>query len=555
MSSISIIPKKHDIQWFELEYHNIIPEIGKLTKSQKDLINYLTQGTLFIGRDLYAVVLVSLRYRHPNILINPFPPRIYLINVFRRIVTDSVDYPDATIRLDERLLVLTDIDIYKPDSPRMTDYIIYGITNSARLQKLCKFKLQNDNTSYIISNNTFVYLDPQNYLGVFKFNPDANLEPESDAVIGLSTQLDIPDLNTSLCPIWISNFSEPNNYLVLEYSKYEYDENYEGPEPMFLIDMTVWPPQFKGQYLKAEIDPSFGRNYINNYIGRDHKPANILNVFPELFTGMSEKDIAEYVLDFQLVKLPDHGEPDGVRHTYEIVVLAERPTDDSAPKLPISGHCINNTIPGAVSFKIINTHRGMGQIDCGPGNWIFSAVENEYRQTLTRFRVSKSLFTSPDLSKFIHPFGRLIYSRTGKDGILELKHNRTQYKNIIQGYYIFIVLPATTNNPCEKQTGFRIKIIGYYPQHVGQIIYCAETGDEFVIHTKCDLRNGGFWGNLTCFYSTLVRRMKSRFNLGMQGHLPEHLINNISRFYVINKYRYDIRHINQKNYLVPLLKL
>ena len=546
--------QQHDIRWFELNYEKLIPGITGLTDSQKKLIDYRIQGTLFIGRDFYALVVVSMRHRDPKILINPCPSRIFLINMSQKQIADYIYYDDRTINFDGRILELHAIDIYKIDSPRMTEYTIYGITDSAKFHKLREFKLPTDTSTHSLSDNTFIYIDPQNYLQGFKYNPNTNSQIDL-SLVRISDL--IPDLDTRLFPLLINSFSDTNKYLVLEYSKYE-DNQDDEQQPRFLIDMTVWPPEFKCKYIKAEIDLSFGRYRINNYIGRDHKPANILTVFPELFIGMHEEDIPEYVLDFQLVQLPARGEPDGIRHTYEIAILDKRLEANMLPPSIglICKYCINPVLPGGARFKIINTYLGQGIID---GGRIFSAVEQEYRETLTRFQVSKSLFTKEDLSVFIHPFGRIIYSQTGKDGLIELQNNMSRYKNIIKGYYIFVVLPSTTptNGNCDKssqQPGFRLKIIGYIPIQIGGIKKCQETEEEFVYSSKYYDKDRTDIARLTAFYSTYVRRIESRISKAQLG-LPEHLTTNISSFYVANRYLYDIRRINQQNNLVPLLGL
>ncbi len=530
--------RQHDITWFELDYKTIIPNIANLPENIKKVIEYRIQGTLFIGSELYALVIVYLRIRDTKTLVNPVPSRIYLINMSKKHVADYIEYDGGSINFDGRLLTSYAIDVYKIDNPRMSEYIIYGITNSAKLRKLREFKLHTFNSSHSISGNTFIYLDEKNNLMGFKYNPD--IDSTVDFPPTLITELS-PDLKAGGCPLLINSFSDSNKYLVLEYS--EYVDTIDN-QRMFLIDISVWPPKFKCKYVQSEIDPSFGRNYLNNYIDRNHKPANILTVYPELFIGMPEEDISDYVLDFQLVAFPDCREPDGIRHSYEIVVLANQPEKDILPKLPICGYDINTT---PATLKIINTHLGELVID---GARIFKLVEDEYRKTLTRIRIHRSNYTSNGLDTFIHPFKRLIYSQTGRDGILELNHNRTHYKNIIQGYYIFVLLPNAIGS-----AKYRIKIIGYYPERVGEKKSCPETGDEFMYNSEYydDIQTQT--SNLTLFYSSFVRQMQARLEKVLLGHLPESLINTISQFYVLNKYRANINRINSRNDLVPLLGL
>lgn len=530
--------RNHDIIWFELDYKNIIPNVAKLPVDLQNLVEYLIQGTLFIGSELYALVIVYLRTHDTRTLVSPVPSRIYLINMSKKQVTDYIDYEGGSLIFDGRLLASYAIDVYKIDNPRMSEYIIYGITNSAKIQKLREFKLHTFNSSHSMSGNTFMYLDEKNNLMGFKYNPD--IDSTIDFPPTLITELS-PALKAGGCPLLINSFSDTNKYLILEYS--EYVDTIDN-QPMFLIDISVWPPKFKYKYVQSEIDPSYERKYLNKYIDRAHKPANSLTVFPELFIGMPEEDIPDYVLDFQLVAFPDRQEPDGIRHSYEIVILAKPPEKDTEPKLPICGYDINTT---PATLKIINLQLGELVID---GAGIIKMVEDEYRKTLTRMQIPSSDYTSAGLDTFIHPFKRLIYSQTGRDGILELNHNRTHYKNIIQGYYVFVVLPNAMG-PAK----YRIKIIGYYPERVGEQKICHETGDEFVYqqtyYSDCQTQTAKF----TLFYSSFVRQMQARLEKVLLGHLPESLINTISQFYVLNKYRANINRINSRNDLVPLLGL
>jgi hypothetical protein len=530
--------RQHDIIWFELDYKNIIPNLAGLPENIKKVVEYLIQGTLFIGSELYALVMIYMRIRDTKTLVSPVPSRIYLINMSKKQVADYIEYDGGSITFDGRLLASYAIDVYKIDNPRMSEYIIYGITNSAKIQKLREFKLHTFNSSHSMSGNTFMYLDEKNNLMGFKYNPDI------DSTLDFPPTL-ITELSTALkaggCPLLINSFSDTNKYLVLEYS--EYVDTIDN-QPMFLIDISAWPPRFKYKYVQSEIDPSYERKYLNKYIDRAHKPANILTVFPELFIGMPEEDIPDYVLDFQLVAFPDRREPDGIRHSYEIVILAKTPEKDMLPKLPICGYDINTT---PATLKIINTHLGELVID---GGGIFKLVENEYRKTLTRMQVPSANYTSGGLDKFIHPFGRMIYSQTGRDGILELNHNRTHYKNIIQGYYICVLLPNV-----GAAAKYRIKIIGYYPKRVGEKKVCPETGDEFVYQQTYYSDWQTHASSLTLFYSSFVRRMRARFYKALLGHLPDLLINTISQFYVLNKYCENITRVNPHNELVPLLGL
>jgi hypothetical protein len=320
--------QQHDIQLLELDYEKLIPRNIGLTNYQKKLIDYRIQGTLFIGQDFYALVVVSMRDRDPKILINPCPSRIYLINMSQNQVADYIEYEGGCFNFNGRILDFHTINVYKIDKIRVSEYTIYGITNSGKINKLREFKLPTD-TKYILLDNTFIYIDQQNILGGFKYNPDNDTQIDLPPIM---INYLIPDLNAKLCPLLINLLSDTNKYLIFEYSKYCVDERDISDvkkQPWFLIDITEWPPKFVAKY-NSEIGPSFdGRNYLNNYITRDHKPANILTVFPELFVGMLDDEIREYVLDFQLIQLPNTGSPDSIQHTYEIIVLTDRPQADS----------------------------------------------------------------------------------------------------------------------------------------------------------------------------------------------------------------------------------
>jgi hypothetical protein len=100
--------------------------------------------------------------------------------------------------------------------------------------------------------------------------------------------------------------------------------------------------------------------------------------------------------------------------------------------------------------------------------------------------------------------------------------------------------------------GFRLKIIGYYSTQVGITKKCQETGDDFVYSAKYYERERIDTVRLASFYSTYVRKIEQRVS-ATKLCLPDHLISVISRFYVVNRYLYDIRRINQQNNLVPLL--
>jgi hypothetical protein len=550
--------QQHDITYFELDFPNLKNITPKCPNLGQPDIYYLLLGSLFIDDELFGLVKVKNSGDKANYYTTCLV-RIYLINMRTKKHNGYIEYLDSgSINLYGRIIIHRTMYVVSPSLPKKSTYTIYAITNSLELKKIKEFVLPNC-ISYVCHNNTFLYLDAKNNFAGFRYFPSTDsiedLYAENMLITGTGTAQPSTQIIQSQLPFLIYSTAKDNKYIILEYSRYDIDDNgytKEGDQMCYLFDMQEWPPKFIKDYCMRDIMPYFNKNYFNNYISQEHQPITFLNVFPELLHGILDENINDVVLDFKQVKRYDTTEPNNTRLTYEIVVvgdlLAGAMDAEHRPRLPICGYDINSN---PQMINIINTHLGSGRI-CGTD--IFELVEDKYRKTLTRHRVAKEYFTSSGLDKFIHPFGRLIYSQSGKDGILELNHNRTKYKNIIQGFYIFVLLCNKPNIGTGEQS-YRIKVIGYYPQRVGEIKQCQVSDDEFVYHTKFYDREQTQTASLTLFYSSFVRRMRARFDKALLGYQPDLIIDNISRFYVSNKYREDIGLINSRNDLVPLLGL
>lgn len=555
--------QQHDITYFKLDFPNLKNINPKFPYPGNDKVSYSVLNTLFIGDELFGLVSVEKKRVKPPIhyYYSYLYTRLYLVNMRTKQPSSYIEYQDGRggIKIADRLVIHQIRDVISSQSPKTNEYTVYAITNSAKLEKIKELSLPDD-TIYGYEGNTFLYLDAKNNFAGFKYFPDTNTCLDLYAENPLMTSLGpddsgAPIINKDWLPFDINSFTVDGKYgyIILNYSR-DNLEYYSGMRLYYLFDIREWPPKFIEEYRARDIIPSFDWNYFNNYITRDNKPLTILSTFPELTSGLSDEDIVRKVLEFQQVRRFCVGEPDNTRLTYEIVMVDGTTGNEYQPRLPICGYDITASAPAR--FKITNTYLGRGRI---VGDTIFRLVEDEYRRTLTRFSVAKNYFTSPELHKFIHPLGRLIYSQTGKDGILELKNNRTKYKNIIQGFYVFVVLADKAGREDAVagagQPSFRIKIIGYYPHTVDGIIRRHETGEEFVSKTEYYDREQTYTNSLTCFYGTFVRRMRARFEKAQLGYLPDFLLDNISKFYVINMYRTDIGRINSRNSLVPLLKL
>jgi hypothetical protein len=531
--------RQHDITWFELDFPNLKNINPKFQTVGKSNINYLLLGSLFIGNELFGVVEVKTRYKNPNYYTTS-AVRIYLINMQTKKHHGYIEYLDGgSISLYDRLIIHKTMDVLSPSLPKKSEYTVYAITNSCELKKIKEFALP-IHTSYICENNTFIYLDAKNNFAGFRYLPDSDSIEDLYAENPILSR--IPDsIKSSLV---IDSNSIDDKHIIIEYYEgYDSEKKYEeGNHHCYLFDIREWPPKFISQHTKNELMPCFDGNYINSYIGEEHNPITILNTFPDIVKDIPDEDIAFHILDFQKVQRFCRTTISDTLQTYEIVIAGF-----TTGRKPICGYDINT--PAAV--KIINTHIGEIVID---GGTIFKIVEDEYRKTLTRMKIPSSNYTSAGLETFIHPFGRLIYSKNGCDGILELNNNRTKYNNIIQGFYIFVLLNNKQNNGTGEQS-YRIKVIGYYPKRVGGIKHCQVSDDEFVYHSKFYDREQTQTASLTLFYSSFVRRMRSRFDKALLGYQPDLIIDNISRFYVINNYREDIYRINSRNDIVPLLGL
>lgn len=529
--------RQHDITWFELDFPNLKSITPKFPNLGKDNTYYLLLGSLFIGNELFG--LVSVKSKGPTIqYYTTYGVRIYLINMHTKRNHGYIEYLDnGSINLYGRIIIQRVMDVISSSVPKKSEYTVYAITNSCEINKIKEFSLP-IYTSYICENNTFIYLDTQNNFAGFKYLPDADLVEDLYAENPILSW--IPDSVKS--SLLIDSNSIDDKHIIIEYYEgYDSEKNYEeGKHLCYLYGIHEWPPKFISQYTKNELMPCFDGNYINSYISHDHKPITILNTFPDVVKDIPDEYIAFHILDFQKVKWFCRSTiSNNTLQTYEIVIA-----DFKKGHKPVCGYDINT--PTAI--KIINTHLGEIVID---SSGIFKLVEDEYRKTLTWMQIHSSNYTSAELDMFIHPLKRLIYSQSGRDGILELNNNRTKYKNIIQGYYIFVLVPSNT----AVSSKYRIKIIGYYPQRVSEIKHCKMSDDEFVYHSKFYDREQTQTASLTLFYSSFVRRMRAKFDKALLGHLPDSLIDTISQFYVINKYRENITRINSRNDLVPLLKL
>ena len=555
--------QQHDITYFELDFPNLKNINSRFPNPGNDKVSYSVLNTLFIGDKLFGLVSVEKKRANTtnNYYYTSLYTRLYLVNMRTKQPSSYIEYLDGRggIKIADRLVIHQTRDVLSSQTAKTNEYTVYAITNSAKLEKIKEFSLPAD-TIYGYEGNTFLYLDAKNNFAGFKYFPDTNTCLDLYAENPLMNSLGADDsgapiINKDWLPFDINSFTvdDKYGYIILDYKRDNLEYN-SGMQLYYLFDTREWPPKFIKEYRARDIIPCFNGNYFNNYIGRDNKPLTILSVFPELTSGLSDKDIVQKVLEFQQVKQFCVGESDNTRLTYEIVMVDDTTVDEDHPRLPICGYDI--TVSAPARFKITNTYLGHGQI---VGDAIFRLVEDEYRRTLTRFRVAKDYFTCRELRKFIHPFGRLIYSQTCKDGILALNHNRTKYKNIIQGFYVFVVLPdkAAREDTVAgtKQPSFRIKIIGYYPHSVGGINKCNETGEEFVYKSEYYDREQTHTNSLTCFYGTYVSRMRAKFDRAQLGYTHDFLLDNISKFYVINRYRMDIGRINSRNSLVPLLKL
>ena len=547
--------QQHDITYFELDFPNLKNITPKYPNLGHPNIYYLLLGSLFIDDELFGLLKVKNSGVWFSNYYTPCIVRIYLINMRTKKHNGYIEYLDSgSINLYGRIIIHRMMDV-SSSLPKKSTYTIYAITNSLELKKIKEFVLPNC-ISYVCYNNTFLYLDAKNNFAGFRYFPSTDsiedLYAENMLITGAGIAQPSTQITQSQLPFLIHSSAKDNKYIILEYSRYDNDD--EGDQICYLFDIQEWPPKFIKDYRMRDIMSNFNKNYFNTYISQEHQPITFLNVFPKLLHGILDEDIHDVVLDFKQVKRYDITEPNNTRLTYEIVVVGDLLAGainifaEHRPRLPICGYNINRN---PQMINIFNTHLGSGRI-CGTD--IFELVEDKYRKTLTRHRIAKEYFTSSELETFIHPFGRLIYSQSGKDGILELNHNRTKYKNIIQGFYIFVLLGNKPNYETEEQS-YRIKVIGYYPQRVGEIKQCTATGEEFVYHTKFYDREHTQITSLTLFYGSFVRRMRARFDKALLGYQPDFIIDNISRFYVSNKYRDDIGQINSRNDLVPLLGL
>jgi hypothetical protein len=529
----------HDITYFELDFPNLKNITPKFPNLGKDKTYYGLVGSLFVGSELFG--LVGLKNRGTDAgYYTTSAVRIYLINMQTKKHYGYIEYLDGgSICLYDRLIIHKTMDVLSPSLPKKSEYTIYAITNSLELKKIKEFSLP-IHTSYICENNTFIYLDVKNHFAGFRYLPDSDSIEDLYAVNPILSR--IPDyIKSSLV---IDSNSIDDKHIIIEYYEgYDSEKKYEeGNHHCYLFDIGEWPPKFISQHTKNELVPCFDGNYIKSYIGEEHNPVNILNTFPDIVKDIPDEDIVFHILDFQKVQRFCRTTISNTLQTYEIVIA-----DFTTGRKPICGYDINTH----VAVKIINTHIGEIVID---GGTIFKMVEDKYRKTLTRMKIPSSNYTSDELDKFIHPFGRLIYSKSGCDGILELNHNRTKYKNIIQGFYIFVLLPNKLDS-VKCNPSYRIKVIGYYPQRLGEIKQCNTTGEEFVYHSKFYDREQTQTASLTLLYRSFVRRMRARFDKALLGYQPDLIIDNISRFYVINNYREDICRINSRNDLVPILGL
>lgn len=535
--------KHHNIINFELDFNKIklMPETKPHLASKES--KYSLGGSLFIGSELYGLVELNTNISINEKCLSNTTKRLYMINMRTKESHGYIDYPiESYISITNRLVICSSTSmlmgvIYR-GSDRTTTYTVYAITNQPGFTKIKDITLP-CGKSYYSTGNKFIYLDAENNLAGFEYNLNTG------NVIDFNPEKPIVSQKPDFTGLFINNDICDDSHLVIEY--YDPGKNYDTNEdPCVVFDISELPPKYVGEYTKSELVSEFDGNYINSYISPDHKPITILNTFPELISGIPYDNICEYVIDFQEVKKFSVGNACNILRTYEIVITADYKPDC----LPICGYNIIH--PSVV--KIINTHLGELVID---GSGIFKMVEDEYRKTLTRFRIPLDNYTSAELDIFIHPFGRIIYSQSGKDGILELNNNHTRFQNIIQGFYSFVLLPdrSASANSGQQQPKWRIKIIGYYPERINEKKDCSETGDEYMYEAKYYAEYQTSTVRLTAFYSTFVRKVSSRMDKALLGHLPDFILDNISRFYVLDKYRADIRKINNRNDLVPILGL
>lgn len=556
-----------DSQYFNINYNKIIPYADAQLRKFELYPSY----TLLIGKNYYSV----LRYGDDVI-----EHRLYLVNITRNMVSDYIKINNLSYMTTYgQLIILSGVVNQLADTPNT---YVYGINNYGKLKLIAEIYIPS-NLTYSTCNNMLIYLEANYKLHVIKYDPELN------TVTNMLSEINIPGINPEIDILKLnddcSNYKGINN-VILCHDTFIYDEDEpDSTAKMYVVDISTLPFTYKCTYTSSELIPRclFWKYDIRHYVDNKFAPVN-LNIFSDALTGMTPQDIYDNVAGFQIIKIPgytngqldqsslgpDHDIPPnsngtlGPRHSkatseglvcdrvatvisYEIVILNK--SRKSIHKNDIKPYL------GQQNIKIINTYRGVIEI---VGDNIFSAVEHEYTKTFKRLKVTPHECINNDMTLFIHPFRKITYSESSRDGIIELSY-RTMSKNVIIGYYIFVVLPklsshtssgtstgtgaSAANNPGE----YYIKIIGYYPTNNSHEIYRCEKSQDTFIMTK-DTHDYCVSYKINCMYSTYIKRVESKLhniNLGLR----DHIISNISQFYVCNKYLRDIRSLNNKGNL------